>query len=242
MTLYSPMPLTHAERQAAYRERLGWAGRRKDRDRKRVARGTSRTELSVTIDHPVRDAKRPVREVPETHYETDDEAYEREHAPRMRPLPATPGQMEPNQRVVAPNAIYDGRREEAQGFGGARQAVDQDPGRVGGLGDGGGDEARAVTEQGSLSGGTEAERRIHFQELKADMGIPIDRLYNVMLTKPNMRDRAAPETSPQLLEIEDKIAGMVKRKVPPTAQEIEEQLLEIEMPEDFSGHLPDDDY
>lgn len=80
---------------------------------------------------------------------------------------------------------------------------------------------------------TPEERRAAFEVFKRMPG------YNVMLTKPNMRDRAAPETSPQLLEIEDKIAGMVKRKVPPTAQE---QLLEIEMPEDFSGHLPDDDY
>ena len=93
---------THAERQRAYRERQGWAGRRKNRDRMRDARKGNAQGPCVTIGTSVRDAKRMVRaprEVQETHYETDDEAYEREH-PRV-----LPPKMEPAQEVVVHDVI-----------------------------------------------------------------------------------------------------------------------------------------
>jgi hypothetical protein len=149
---------THAQRQKAYRERQGWAGRRKDRDRKRALREASRTTPSVTIATSVRDARKPPRDIPETHYETDDEAWEREHAHQMRPPPVHPRPMEPEPEVVIPDVIPQ-----------ADMGIPIDLGTV-------------------------EERRSEFEKLKAQ--------YNVTLTKPNIGGRAAPETHPQLLEIE----------------------------------------
>ena len=60
--------VTNAEKQKAYRARQGWAGRRKDRDRKRAAREKPVSVTSVTLAPVVRYEKREVREVQETRY------------------------------------------------------------------------------------------------------------------------------------------------------------------------------
>lgn len=98
--------MTNAERQAAYRARQGWAGRRKDRDRKREARKKPVSVMSVTIAPPVRYEK---REVQETEYVSMDEVegdadVMREHREVMekhRPPAPVSRQMEPEGRVVA---------------------------------------------------------------------------------------------------------------------------------------------
>lgn len=57
------------------------------------------TPTRVRFDDYKGTERKPVREVQETHYETDDEAYEREH-PRV-----LPPKMEPAQEVVASDVI-----------------------------------------------------------------------------------------------------------------------------------------
>ena len=104
--------MTHAERQAVYRAKQGWAGKRKDRDRKRDARKTVTESMSVTIAPPVRDAPRHVRDVRETVAVSFDELEagpgvleeQRARMEKYRPPALVTRQMEPRERVVAHEA------------------------------------------------------------------------------------------------------------------------------------------
>jgi hypothetical protein len=148
--------MTNAERQKAWRKRHPYTSKRTAKERMRRLRHPVTNEAVRNEEPIVRNTlKRQPRPVPVTHYETDDEAWEREHAPRVPP----PAQMEPAQTVVIPDVISQ---------------VDMGP-----------TDAFAMTVE---------ERRAAFDVLKAT--------YSVTLGKPNMGGRAAPETSPQLLEIE----------------------------------------
>jgi hypothetical protein len=125
--------MTNAERQKAYRERQGWAGKRKERDRKRKERGTITDSVSVTNAPPVRYVSvtnaPPVRyvsvtprEVQETHTVSFDDVEgdprvmqeQRERLEKLRPPPAPPVRKDPEERVVAPVVITSEERRIEQ--------------------------------------------------------------------------------------------------------------------------------
>jgi hypothetical protein len=114
--------MTNAERQKAYRERQGWAGKRKERDRKRKERGTITDSVSVTNAPPVRYVSVTPREVQETHTVSFDDVEgdprvmqeQRERLEKLRPPPAPPVRKDPEERVVAPVVITSEERRIEQ--------------------------------------------------------------------------------------------------------------------------------
>ena len=97
--------MSNAERQKAWRKRNPYTSKRLAKERMQRRRGAVTNEPVRNEETNVRNAlmvlKRAVREVPETHYETDDEAWEREHGPP----PAPRVKESPVQEVVIPDVI-----------------------------------------------------------------------------------------------------------------------------------------
>jgi len=91
--------MSNAERQKKWRkDHKGYARLREKNYKRRVRAEAKQADVrNVPNKRPfVRNGKVPVRDVQETHYETDDEAWEREHGPRV----VVPDRMEPAKKEV----------------------------------------------------------------------------------------------------------------------------------------------